>query len=532
MAYFKNIHSLAELKKEYRHLALENHPDKGGSTEAMQQINVEFERLHEIWKDDTTISANASGYENDYAGASAKEYADFMYNEYRWKGCNYKGQRAPEIVELVRNWMKETYPKYKFSVSRHNYNSIHIYLVKADFEAFKKDKGVVFHHDVNHYYIDNDDTLTDRAKEVMKNVCDFVMSYNFDDSDPMTDYFCTNFYLTLGVGTYKKPYKVELPKLDCKGKKPDVFKHPEGAAHKAIRQALGGAYFSFYNSQRLQCKMVLGEDSYEDYWERIVNRRRYTKFTLDLKKMYLNTVRAFDEHGHLPNGRPCAKLLFSSNYKKLNPGYKFLMDELRNRTNMTEENLPKSAKYTTLALFLLEMQIAGAVILNDVTDKLVLDFFMTGKRKGSKHTQSHLRQALDKLRDLSPDIPRIISLLPKMKSKKRLYNNLRNCEMETIKDCLSNPLDNRMTLREKAIVALALYTGMRGCDIANLKAGDIDWENEEIRLIQVKTGQPLVLPLSANVGNALLEYILNERNAEDRSEYVFPSKVQLGERLS
>lgn len=254
MAYFKNIHSLAELKKEYRRLALENHPDKGGSTEVMQQINVEFERLHEIWKDDTTVSANASGYENDYAGASAKEYADFVYNEYRWKGRNYQGQHTPEIVELVRNWMKETYPKYKSSVSRRHYNSIHIYLVKADFEAFRKDKGVVFHHDVNHYNIDGDQTLTDRAKEVMKNVCDFVMSYNFDDSDPMTDYFCTNFYLTLGVGTYKKPYKVELPKLDCKGKKPDVFKHPEGAAHKAIRQALGGAYFSFHNSQRLQGK--------------------------------------------------------------------------------------------------------------------------------------------------------------------------------------------------------------------------------------------------------------------------------------
>ena len=154
MAYFKNIHSLAELKKEYRRLALENHPDKGGSTEVMQQINVEFERLHEIWKNDTTISANASGYENDYAGASAKEYTDFVYNEYRWKGRNYQGQHAPEIVELVRKWMKETYPKYKFSVSRHHYNSIHIRLVKADFEAFKKDKGVVFPHDVNHYNID------------------------------------------------------------------------------------------------------------------------------------------------------------------------------------------------------------------------------------------------------------------------------------------------------------------------------------------------------------------------------------------
>lgn len=50
MGYFQNINSLAELKKSYRVLALQNHPDKGGSTETMQQINLEFERLygHEI----------------------------------------------------------------------------------------------------------------------------------------------------------------------------------------------------------------------------------------------------------------------------------------------------------------------------------------------------------------------------------------------------------------------------------------------------------------------------------------------------
>ena len=45
MGYFQNINSLAELKKSYRILALQNHPDKGGSTETMQQINLEFERL-------------------------------------------------------------------------------------------------------------------------------------------------------------------------------------------------------------------------------------------------------------------------------------------------------------------------------------------------------------------------------------------------------------------------------------------------------------------------------------------------------
>ena len=71
----------------------------------------------------------------------AKEYTKYVYNEYRWKGRNYKGQHAPEIVGLVRAWLKETYPGYKFSVRRENCHSIHIRLMKADFEAFTKESG-------------------------------------------------------------------------------------------------------------------------------------------------------------------------------------------------------------------------------------------------------------------------------------------------------------------------------------------------------------------------------------------------------
>ena len=199
MAYFQNIHSMADLKKEYRCLALQHHPDKGGDTAIMQRVNTEFEKLYGIWKDKPDVSAASTGYEHDYPGATAKEYTEYVYNEYRWKGRNYKGQHAPEIVELVRAWLKETYPGYKFSVRRENCHSIHIRLMKADFEAFTKESGKV-QGDVNHHHIHSDKSLTDRAKEVMMNICDFIMSYNFDDSDPMTDYFHTNFYLTLGIG--------------------------------------------------------------------------------------------------------------------------------------------------------------------------------------------------------------------------------------------------------------------------------------------------------------------------------------------
>lgn len=283
MTYFQNIHSLADLKKEYRCLALEHHPDKGGDTATMQQVNIEFEGLFEIWKDKPDVPTASTGYEHDYPGATAKEYTEYVHNEYRWKGRNYKGQHAPEIVELVRAWLKETYPGYKFSVRREDYHSIHIRLMKADFEAFTKESGKI-QGDINRYHIASDRSLTDRAKEVMGNVRDFVMSYNYDGSDPMTDYFDTNFYLTLGIGSYRQPYRMELPKLSEKDK-PEEFRYPEGTAHKAMRQALGKACFGFIEHRRHMGEMILGEDHYGSHGEHYFWPKDYSSAKLAQKRI-------------------------------------------------------------------------------------------------------------------------------------------------------------------------------------------------------------------------------------------------------
>ena len=87
MTYFQNIHSLAELKKEYRRLAMLHHPDKGGDTALMQQVNTEFGKLFEVWKDKPCVSTTPTGYEHDFQDATAKEYTEYVYNEYRWKCC-------------------------------------------------------------------------------------------------------------------------------------------------------------------------------------------------------------------------------------------------------------------------------------------------------------------------------------------------------------------------------------------------------------------------------------------------------------
>ena len=274
MTYFQNIQSLADLKKEYRRLAMLHHPDKGGDTALMQQVNTEFGKLFEVWKDKPCVSTTPTGYEHDFQDATAKEYTEYVYNEYRWKGRNYNGQSAPEITELVRAWLKETYPRYTFSVRRDGYNSILIRLMKADFEAFTRESGKV-QGDINHYNIQASDSLTDRAKDVMTNVRDFVMSYNFDESDPMTDYFHTNFYLTLGIGSYRQPYRMELPKITGKDN-PEAFRHPEGAAHKAIRQALGKARFGFIENRRHIGEMILGEDFYGSQGEHYFWPKEYS----------------------------------------------------------------------------------------------------------------------------------------------------------------------------------------------------------------------------------------------------------------
>lgn len=74
--------------------------------------------------------------------------------------------------------------------------------------------------------------------------------------------------------------------------------------------------------------------------------------------------------------------------------------------------------------------------------------------------------------------------------------------------------------RDFAMVMLAYSTGLRGCDILNLKFENVDWKAHEIRLTQEKTNVPLALPLDTATGNAIAEYILNGRPECD-SQYIF-----------
>ena len=83
---------------------------------------------------------------------------------------------------------------------------------------------------------------------------------------------------------------------------------------------------------------------------------------------------------------------------------------------------------------------------------------------------------------------------------------------------------NPCGIRDYAIILLISRSGLRSSDVANLRFSNIDWENEVIRLIQVKTGNPLELPLLEDVGTAIIQYLKNAR-PKTESDHVFVRQV-------
>lgn len=85
----------------------------------------------------------------------------------------------------------------------------------------------------------------------------------------------------------------------------------------------------------------------------------------------------------------------------------------------------------------------------------------------------------------------------------------------------SIPRDTPSGKRDFAAMALAMATGLRAGDIANLTLDNIDWKKNELRIIQGKTSSPLVLPMSRIILNVLADYIINGRpDTVDRHVFV------------
>lgn len=221
MKYFKNVTSYEDLKNQYRGLLKANHPDNGGNEETMKEINIQYDALFAIWKNrqeektGETIHETASGTRSEF------------YTEFGWKGSNHSWDRSlKEVAQIVRAYVKEKYPTYKFSV-RTSYASmcqeLHVDLKESPIEIYKpfneldaddfleiskslyywndaekikfldapkEEKKKMIEESTNAYRF----LLNDVTKSVIADVDRFVESYNFKDCDGMIDYFHVDFY--------------------------------------------------------------------------------------------------------------------------------------------------------------------------------------------------------------------------------------------------------------------------------------------------------------------------------------------------
>lgn len=74
--YFTKIETLEELKKQYRALAMKNHPDRGGDVETMKLINAEYDKAFAEVKD-THKNAKGETYTKE-STETPEEFRDII----------------------------------------------------------------------------------------------------------------------------------------------------------------------------------------------------------------------------------------------------------------------------------------------------------------------------------------------------------------------------------------------------------------------------------------------------------------------
>ena len=105
------------------------------------------------------------------------------------------------------------------------------------------------------------------------------------------------------------------------------------------------------------------------------------------------------------------------------------------------------------------------------------------------------------------------------KKRQRIIPMFSEEEKDRIYELIRN---EKISARNSAIILLGLHTGIRACDVVRLKVSDINWDFETISFTQLKTGNPVSLPLPIDVGNAIARYFKFER-PKIKCEYLFLS---------
>ena len=111
----------------------------------------------------------------------------------------------------------------------------------------------------------------------------------------------------------------------------------------------------------------------------------------------------------------------------------------------------------------------------------------------------------------------------KLRRKERIPSFYTAAEVMTVEQSVSR--SSGVGKRNYAMVLLASRLGLRASDIANLQFSNIDWDNDLITLVMRKTGKIIELPLLANIGYAIIDYLQHGRPQSDLQNVFLSSRA-------
>jgi len=238
----------------------------------------------------------------------------------------------------------------------------------------------------------------------------------------------------------------------------------------------------------------------------------------------LTAIRYFDLNGEYPTSK--CHLISSGKtiYEKLPNEFRMVIDTYRNY-DLARGKLKRTVYTESISgiTFFLQMLKQGITSLEDINEESVLQAFQDGEgclNKSctyNKNVKAVFRGCLENEAFNSEKIKQIISFFPKLKQIRKSIQYLTAEEFRLLKTCLLAE-ESPLCLRDRAIGLLAMYTGLRGCDIIGLRMDSIDWETDVITISQQKTAVSWNLELPPVVGNAIFDYIIKERPQTEVAE--------------
>ena len=229
-------------------------------------------------------------------------------------------------------------------------------------------------------------------------------------------------------------------------------------------------------------------------------------------KCHLALMRRFVDEGVLPRSDASRTRDRKTARAGLCPGFALICDAYEASPEAASKK-PSTVRgeISNAASFLARLEAIGPTDAAGVTEDDVLEV-LTGPDGGPAFSASHVKQAKAVISCAHgvDGCARLASLLPVPKRWRKIVDAMTEDEVEKVRGALSDP-GSALSQRDRAIGCVLFYTGMRPCDVASMRLDSIDWEHDVIELEQEKTGEPLRIPLIAQVGNPIFDYVAGER---------------------